>query len=109
MSLSAQACADAHVSAVAVTLAHTRARDVLASYVRLSLRHADRTQGDRRVLPAWYSQNMVTLLPGETVDVRIEYAGGPANRSRGLEVGVTGWNVRPLMVKVQSGCSSSAA
>lgn len=65
-----------------------------AVLVRLALRD---TATDKRLLPVFYADNYVTLLPGESRKIRIEY--------RGLQDKITiprldlgGWNVEPLKV-----------
>jgi hypothetical protein len=51
-----------------------------------------------RVLPAYYSDNYVSFLPGETRQITIEC---PANAVHGpLEIGLTGWNVQASTVPV---------
>lgn len=66
----------------------------VALMTKLTLRKTDGT----RVLPAYYSDNYVSLLPGEHRTVAINY---PAPASEGnLQVGLTGWNVRPVTIAV---------
>jgi hypothetical protein len=48
-------------------------------------------QQGRRILPAYYSDNYLTLLPGERHEVTIRYPGA----GRATEVSLRGWNVRP--------------
>jgi hypothetical protein len=44
-------------------------------------------------LPAYYSDNFISLLPGESREVRIEWkAGGPEN----VRVDLDGWNVEAV-------------
>jgi len=47
----------------------------------------------RRILPAYYSDNYVSLMPGEsrTIEIRFPTASGP----KGLRLGLRGWNVIP--------------
>ena len=65
---------------------------------KLTLLQSD---GKTRVLPAYYSDNYVSLLPGESREVEIRapsaVGGGP------LVVGVRGWNVKPGAVDVSAG------
>ncbi len=72
-----------------VTLTNTAAVPVLN--VRLTLL-GDK---DTRILPAFYSDNYVALLPGETrrIEIRSALAGSPPRR---LEV--SGWNVQPATI-----------
>jgi hypothetical protein len=57
--------------------------------VRLSLRDAKTKQ---RILPAYYSDNYFSLLPGESREVRIECAKG----IKMVNVALDGWNVTPV-------------
>ena len=59
---------------------------------KLTLLKADGT----RVLPAYYSDNYVSLLSGEARDVAIEYPAGGA-----AQVGVRGWSVAGVVVGVK--------
>jgi hypothetical protein len=52
----------------------------------------------QRVLPAYYSDNYVTLLPGESRDID---ATCPAEGSECKKVSVAGWNVAPATVEVR--------
>ena len=80
---------------------------------------------DERVLPTWYSDNYVTLLPGETAEIELYFRpgrskghlvdrllekmmihrGGGANGyddpSSMLEVEVDGWNISPQIYSVK--------
>jgi hypothetical protein len=52
-----------------------------------------------RILPAYYSDNYVSLLPGETREIDIEY---PASASKGdPRVNLRGWNLAPTVVAAQ--------
>ena len=51
-----------------------------------------------RILPAYYSDNYVSLLPGETREIEIEY---PASAAKGAaQVAMRGWNLVPQMIHV---------
>jgi hypothetical protein len=51
-----------------------------------------------RILPAYYSDNYVSLLPGETREIEIEY---PVNSATGAaQLGVRGWNLASQTVAV---------
>ncbi len=51
-----------------------------------------------RILPAYFSDNYVSLLPGEAREIEIEY---PARAAKGaLELSLRGWNLAPQMVPV---------
>jgi hypothetical protein len=66
---------------------------VAAIETKLTLLKADGT----RVLPAYYSDNYVSLLPGEERVVVVEYAAGGG----ATQVGVRGWNVASGVVNVK--------
>jgi hypothetical protein len=52
-----------------------------------------------RILPAYYSDNYVSLLPGETREIEIEY---PASASNGdPRVNLRGWNLPPMVIPMQ--------
>jgi len=67
--------------------------DVAALETKLTLLKADGT----RVLPAYYSDNYVSLLPGESRDIAVEYPGDSA----AAQVGVRGWNVEKAIIAVK--------
>lgn len=58
--------------------------------------------GDKtRILPAYFSDNYVSLLPGEIRTVEVEY---PATASNGRpEIAIRGWNAIPQSVSVDVG------
>lgn len=66
----------------------------LAFFNRLSLVNADSKQ---RVLPAFYSDNYVTVLPGQTKKVIIDHNPG-ADKS--LAVTISGWNVAERTISI---------
>jgi Glycosyl hydrolase 2 galactose-binding domain-like/Exo-beta-D-glucosaminidase Ig-fold domain/Glycosyl hydrolases family 2/Concanavalin A-like lectin/glucanases superfamily/Glycosyl hydrolases family 2, TIM barrel domain len=52
-----------------------------------------------RILPAYYSDNYVSLLPGESKEIDIEY---PASAATGAaQIAIRGWNATPQKVAVQ--------
>ena len=51
-----------------------------------------------RILPAYYADNYVSLLPGERRTVEVRYPGGP---SAGAKVELRGWNVTPAVAAVR--------
>ena len=56
-----------------------------------------------RILPAYYSDNYVSLLPGRVAKVEIEY---PASAAKGEpQVNLRGWSLAPTSVAVQIGDS----
>jgi hypothetical protein len=53
----------------------------------------------QRILPAYFSDNYVSLLPGESKVVRIEI---PASAQTGeIALNLRGWNVHPVTVRAQ--------
>ena len=52
----------------------------------------------QRILPAYYSDNYVSLLPGETRQVTIDYA-APVSGD-GVELALRGWNLGSSVVRV---------
>jgi hypothetical protein len=54
----------------------------------------DSASGER-ILPAYYSDNYVSLLPGETREIDIEY---PASTGANPGVTLRGWNLTPMNV-----------
>jgi hypothetical protein len=85
------ASARAEKGRVVVSLKNTGS--VAAIETKLTLLKADGT----RMLPAYYSDNYVSLLPGEARDVVVEYqAGGGA-----AQVGLRGWNVPSAVVAMK--------
>jgi hypothetical protein len=50
-----------------------------------------------RILPAYYSDNYISLLPGETRTIEIEY---PASVAAGAEIALRGWNATPQVIAV---------
>ena len=53
----------------------------------------------QRILPAYYSDNYVSLLPGEQRQVEIRYPARPGQGAPRLEL--RGWNVKPLTAAVR--------
>jgi hypothetical protein len=63
--------------------------------LKLTLEEA---QGGARILPAYYSDNYVTLLPGESETVTIHY---PASAETGTAaVGLRGFNLKQSVVSI---------
>ena len=50
-----------------------------------------------RILPAYYSDNYVSLLPGETKDINVEF---PASAGSTPKVGLRGWNLPSTTISV---------
>ncbi|HXJ10773.1 MAG TPA: LamG-like jellyroll fold domain-containing protein [Candidatus Limnocylindrales bacterium] len=68
---------------------------IAAIELKLTLLEAD---GKTRVLPAYYSDNYVSLLPGEKKEVVVEFSKAAA--IEGVLVGLRGWNLAQRVVKI---------
>ena len=53
-----------------------------------------------RILPAYYSDNYVSLLPGESRQIEIEYTAKPGKGA--VQVAIRGWNTAKQIVAVES-------
>jgi hypothetical protein len=77
---------------------HVRAENIgntAAIETKFTLLESD---GTTRVLPAYYGDNYVSLLPGESREMDIE---SPSSSVKtGLTLGLRGWNVSDKVVKV---------
>ncbi|MDE1191986.1 MAG: hypothetical protein PW786_07600 [Arachidicoccus sp.] len=69
--------------------------NVPAFFNRLSVIHAATTE---RVLPAFYSDNYVTLMPDETKKISIDY---PETLKEKPRIMISGWNVKENIVEVE--------
>jgi hypothetical protein len=67
---------------------------VPAIEVRLTLRNA---KTGKRILPAYYDDNYISLLPGETRDFRIEFR--KADDKDHPQITLDGWNIKPSMLR----------
>ncbi len=67
---------------------------------KLTLENGSPNQtGDSRILPSYYSDNYVSLLPGESADVTIT---APESQVHGAaKVGLRGWNTATTSIAVQ--------
>ena len=63
--------------------------------LKLTLLEAD---GKTRVLPAYYSDNYVSLLPGEKKEIVVQYQKTAATGA--VSIGLRGWNLGQRMVRV---------
>ncbi|WP_083671909.1 glycoside hydrolase family 2 protein [Sphingomonas montana] len=80
---------------VATTLDLANGGPVAALATKLTVMNADGTQ----VLPAYFTDNYVSLLPGERRRIEIRY---PATAAKGTTtVALRGWNVTPAAVPVR--------
>ena len=78
-----------------VTVQMRNTGQVAALANKLTLLRADGSQ----VLPAYYSDNYVSLLPGEERVVEISIP--EDNRGRGMRLELRGWNARPATLAIQ--------
>jgi archaellum component FlaF (FlaF/FlaG flagellin family) len=77
---------------VQITLHNTG--QVAALENKLTLLHTDGTE----VLPAYYSDNYVSLLPGEERVITISLPA--SDRTGGMRLGLRGWNAVPVSITV---------
>jgi hypothetical protein len=91
VSVSAASAASEAETVVTVTLANTGAAPALNG--KLTLVDA---KGER-ILPAYYADNYVSLLPGERRTVEIRY---PGQARAGAKVELRGWNVTPVVAAI---------
>ncbi len=56
---------------------------------------ADRLSGESEILPAFYSDNYISLLPGEQRAVTVDL---PSADKRAIRVRLRGWNLKPASV-----------
>ena len=61
---------------------------------------SENADADSRVLPAWFTANYFTLLPGEQRSMSVECGSGID--VEGLELRVTGYNIAPINVPVKT-------
>jgi uncharacterized membrane protein len=99
-----------HLAAATVTVNATSTKSGQTAHVHVQLKNTgnnvalenkltllNATGG--RILPAYYSDNYVSLLPGESKEIDIEY---PASAGMGAaQVAIRGWNAVPQKVAVQ--------
>lgn len=77
----------------------TNAGKAVALQTKLTLLNADGS----RILPAYYGDNYISLLPGETRLVEIEYREKAATGA--VKVAIRGWNVTSRLIDVQKPAS----
>ncbi len=93
--LSASATSSAAAGSVIVRVHIQNPGQVAALQSKLTLVHA---ADNSRVLPAYYTDNYISLLPGEARDIDIEVPARDA--TGGLRVNLRGWNVAPASIAV---------
>jgi hypothetical protein len=79
---------------VEVTISNAKGNPI-AFFTRLSLIN---TKTKQRILPAFYSDNYISVLPGETKKITIDYTPA-ANENAAVEV--EGWNVEERVIGIQ--------
>jgi Glycosyl hydrolase 2 galactose-binding domain-like/Exo-beta-D-glucosaminidase Ig-fold domain/Glycosyl hydrolases family 2/Concanavalin A-like lectin/glucanases superfamily len=93
---SANATRDGATATVHVQLKNTGSDAALET--KLTLLNAD---DGSRILPAYYSDNYVSLLPGESREITIEYPGTAAHSA--TAVALRGWNIPSRKIPVTAG------
>ncbi len=89
VSISARATANANERVVVVTLVNRGKQAALNA--KLTLVDAL----GNRILPVYYSDNYLSLLPGQRQDVEVHY---PAAFAGPVSLRLRGWNVKPVSV-----------
>jgi hypothetical protein len=92
LGLSASSAVEGQEIAVHVTLRNPGAIPVLAAKLTLV------DESGQRILPVFYGDNYVSLLPGESRDIQIRYARVHAGIAR---IRLRGWNVEPASATVR--------
>ena len=94
--LKASATSTTAADTVKLTIQLTNPASVVSLENKLTLLNAGDQQ---RILPAYYSDNYVSLLPGESRTIQVEYpsaaAHGPA------QIALRGWNAVPQVIPVK--------
>lgn len=97
---------------VALSLAATSARSGDDVHLRIKLRNTGavvslankltlvNAADGSRVLPAYYSDNYVSLLPGESREIEIEYTAKSANGA--VQVALRGWNTAKQIISADT-------
>jgi Exo-beta-D-glucosaminidase Ig-fold domain len=95
LTTSASASGKALADEAQVHVQLTNGGSTAALAVKLTLEH----QGDgTRILPAYLSDNYVSLLPGESREIDVSY---PAKATSGaVKIGLRGWNVVETAIPV---------
>jgi Exo-beta-D-glucosaminidase Ig-fold domain len=99
-----------HLAAATLTANATSTKSEQTVHVRVQLKNTGNdvalenkltllNTAGARILPAYYSDNYVSLLPGESKEIDIEY---PVSAATGAaQVAIRGWNLAPQKVAVQ--------
>jgi len=80
----------------------------VAFFVHVELRDTHQPDdGEQRVLPAFYSRNFISMIPGEAAAVEIQMGAASTWRHGGCHPGwqvvIGGWNVASLVAPVSCG------
>lgn len=98
------------IVSLSLAAASTRSGDDV--YLRIKLRNAGavvslankltlvNASDGSRILPAYYSDNYVSLLPGESREIEIEYSAKSGNGA--VQVALRGWNTAKQIVSVET-------
>jgi len=84
--IGARSMVDGDKTAIRVSLHNAGSAPALAAKLTLV------DDAGQRILPAFYSDNYLSLLPGETREIEIRYQGGRGGSAR---INLRGWNVEP--------------
>jgi hypothetical protein len=95
-SLSASATEARQGSSIRIRLELKNSGPVAALAAKLTLLGADHT----RILPAYWSDNYLSLLPGESRAIDVDYPSSAG--TGGAQVAIRGWNVTPQTITVSS-------
>ena len=79
---------------IEVTIGNAK-ENPIAFFIRLSLVNGTTKQ---RILPAFYSDNYISILPGEKKTITIDYT--PAANEK-AEVEIYGWNVDKRVIEIK--------
>ena len=88
-----------------MTITNTSSKPTVAFFLRADVRRGSRSgapaRGDNQVLPIMWSDNDVTLWPGESETLHATYRGS-ALAGASPVVSVSGWNVGTIDVRAGS-------
>jgi hypothetical protein len=94
--LMASASSSTTADMVKITVQLTNPSTVASLQNKLTLLDA---RDHARILPAYYSDNYVSLLPGESRTIEVEYPAGATRRP--AELTLRGWNAVPQVIAVK--------
>lgn len=88
------AATEKHKGKIEVTLSND-ANNPVAFFNRIALIN---TQTKQRILPAFFSDNYISILPGESKTIMVEYSSKDAGIEKSIEV--YGWNVEDKLIDI---------